>query len=407
MALMWNTISRGFPIIRMQSGCLIMRTRAVLTEIKQGNMKLIIRLFLSVAKSLILFAVPFSVREPETARTADDSGETGGEEDEPEPAEVPDLAEGEMPELTTDNPVTFRLTSEAVMMAANFKAAPATGKSDGKDSMKVSNDRYAAFCGHRMGVKYISESGDYHNHLVYCMDMNKNTTSGTVSSYGSTSKIKPTITYCLVNGARILKGKCRNDKYSSRNAREDYFITGAAIHVLNDEIGLSYYNNGSGTYKKIASMVEDAKKHGDDYADNGLTKSISYSISPKKSEWKDMGDGLYRSADKFVRTKKGTITDVKYTITGAPAGLTVGEIKTDSSEIEDESDLKKYDICVAQTDAGKESSNFYLFCNAEALKKIQEQKATIKITGKAYADEKGGRKWTPTVVSRQKITFLE
>lgn len=27
--------------------------------------------------------------------------------------------------------------------------------------------------------------------------------------------------------------------------------------------------------------------------------------------------------------------------------------------------------------------------------------------GKAYADEKGGRKWTPTVVSQQKITFLE
>lgn len=358
-------------------------------------------------KEPYLICRTISVREAETAKTADASSGPGDGEDGAEPPEVPDLAEGEMPELTTDHPLTFRLTSEVVMMAASLKAAPATGKSDGKDSMKVSNDGYAAFCGRRMGVKYISESGDYHNHLVYCLDMNKNTTNGTVSSSASTSKIKPTITYCLVNGARSLHGKCHNDKYSSGNAKEDYFITGAVIHVLNGEVGLSYYNNGSGTYKKIASMVADAKKHGDDYADNGLTKSVTYSISPKRSEWKDMGDGLYRSADKFVRTKKGAITDVKYTITGAPAGLTVGEIKTDSSDIEDENDLKKYDVCVAQTDASKESSNFYLFCNEDALKKIQEKKAAIKVKGKAYADEKGGRKWTPTVVSQQKITFLE
>ena len=375
---------------------------------KAGEYETYYKIFPISGKEPYLICRTISVREPETAKTADvssDSGKNGDGEDEQGEAEVPDLAEGEMPELTTDNPVTFKLTSEAVMMAATFNAS--TERAASKDSMKVSNDGYAAFCGRRMGVKYISESGDYHNHLVYCLDMNKNTTNGTVSSSASTSKIKPTITYCLVNGARKLNGKCHNDKYSSGNAKEDYFITGAAIHVLNGEVGLGYYNNGSSTYKKIASMVEDAKKHGDDYADNGLTKSVTYSISPKRSEWKDMGDGLYRSADKFVRTKTGAITDVKYTITGAPAGLTVGEIKTDSSDIEDENDLKKYDICVAQTDASKESSNFYLFCNEDALKKIQEQKATIKVTGKAFADEKGGRKWTPTVVSQQKITFLE
>ncbi|MDE6853131.1 MAG: prealbumin-like fold domain-containing protein, partial [Lachnospiraceae bacterium] len=359
-------------------------------------------------KEPYLICRTISVREPETAKTADvssDSGKTRDGEDDTGEAEVPDLAEGEMPELTTDNPVTFKLTSEAVMMAATFNAP--TERAASKDSMKVSNNGYAKYCGHSIGVKYISESGDYYHHLVYCLDMNKNTTSGTVSSSSSTSKIKPTITYCLVNGARKLNGTCHNSKYSSGNATQDYFITSAAIHVLNGEVGLSYYNNGSGTYNKIASLVSDAKKHGDDYADNGLTKSVTYSISPKKSEWKDMGDGLYRSADKFVRTKTGAITDVKYTITGAPAGLTVGEIKTDSSDIEDENDLKKYDICVAQTDASKESSNFYLFCNEDALKKIQEQKATIKVKGKAFADEKGGRKWTPTVVSQQKITFLE
>ena len=259
-------------------------------------------------KEPYLICRTISVREPETAKTADvssDFAKTGAGEDEPEPggAEVPDLAEGEMPELTTDNPVTFRLTSEAVMMAAALNVA--TTRASSKDSMKVSNNGYAKYCGHSIGIKYISESGDYYHHLVYCLDMNKNTTSGTVSSSSSTSKIKPTVTYCLVNGARKLNGTCHNSKYSSGSATQDYFITSAAIHVLNGEVGLSYYNNGSGTYNKIAALVADAKKHGDDYADNGLTKSVTYSISPKKSEWKDMGDGLYRSADKFIRTKTG------------------------------------------------------------------------------------------------------
>lgn len=114
-------------------------------------------------KEPYLICRTISVREAETAKTADASSGSGDGEDGAEPPEVPDLAEGEMPELTTDHPVTFRLTSEAVMMAASLKAAPATGKSDGKDSMKVSNDGYAVFCGRRMGVKYISESGKYHN----------------------------------------------------------------------------------------------------------------------------------------------------------------------------------------------------------------------------------------------------
>lgn len=204
-------------------------------------------------KEPYLICRTISVREPETAKTADassDSGETGDGEDEPEDAEVPDLAEGEMPELTTDNPVTFRLTSEAVMMAASLKTAAASSK----DSMKVSNNGYAKYCGHSIGVKYISESGDYYHHLVYCLDMNKNTTSGTVSSSSSTSKIKPTITYCLVNGARKLNGTCNNSKYSSGSATQDYFITSAAIHVLNGEVGLSYYNNGSLVGETLCGM---------------------------------------------------------------------------------------------------------------------------------------------------------
>ena len=204
-----------------------------------------------------------------------------------------------------------------------------------------------------MVVKYISESGDYYHHSVYCLDLNKKTTNGTVSKSSSTKKVKPEITYCLVNGVRELNKTCHNSKYSSGHATEDYFITGAAIHVLNGEVKLSYYGKGNtGTYAKISALVTDAKKYStDDYNDNGLTKSISYSISPAKSKWEKVADGLYRSKEKFVRTKKGTIKNIKYTISGAPAGLTTGEIKTDASKIDDENDLKKYDICVAQTEA--------------------------------------------------------
>lgn len=277
---------------------------------------------------------------------------------------------------------------------------------ENKNKMKVSYSGYAGYCGHRTGIKYISEEGDYHKHLVYCMDMKKNTTNGTVDAGG---KIKAKITFCLVNGARSLGGKCHTSKYSSGTAAADYFITSAAIHVLNGEVKLSYYNDGSGVYKNIEQMVKDANNLDKSKynMETGLTKSVTYTIEPARTEWKDMGDGLYRTVDKFVRTKSGTITDVKYQVKGVPSGLTVGESKKDSGDIDDDSDLKKYDLCVAQTDADKASSNFYLFCNEKAMKKINDADSVIKVVAQAYSNEKGGRKWTPTVVSQQKITFLE
>lgn len=316
-----------------------------------------------------------------------------------------DLKEDEA--LNDENESFFGKVGQLFSMAVDAVFPSVTAyAAENKDKMKVSYSGYAGYCGHRTGIKYISEEGDYYKHLVYCMDMKKNTTNGTVTAGG---KIKAQITFCLVNGARTLGGKCHTSKYSSDSAAADYFITSAAIHVLNGEVKLSYYNDGSGVYKNIEQMVNDAKNLDKSKynLETGLTKSITYTITPKKTEWKDMGDGLYRSEEKFVRSKSGTITDVKYQIKGAPSGLTVGEIKTDSSKIDDESDLKKYDICVAQTDASKASSNFYLYCNSDAMKKITDNKSTIKVVAKAYSNEKGGRKWTPTVVSQQKITFLE
>lgn len=309
------------------------------------------------------------------------------------------LSDGEIESLQSNMAaMSIRLDDGPVLRTAKAKA---------KDSMKVAYSGYAKYCGRSTAIKYISESGDYYHHLVYCMDMHKNSTSGTVSE--TSGKVKAEITFCLVNGARKLGGTCHTSKYSSGSASADYFITSAAIHVLNGEVSLSYYNNGSGVYKNIAEMVSDAKKYDKSKYDSasGCTKSITYSISPKRTEWEQVEDGLYRTKDKLVRTKSGTITNVVYKITGAPSGLTTGEIKTDASEIDNPADLKKYDICVAQTDADKASSNFYLYCNAEAMKKIQEKDSVIKIKANAYSDEKGGRKWTPTVVSQQKITFLE
>jgi len=294
----------------------------------------------------------------------------------------------------------------ANVFALIFPAKTVLAADSDKDSMQVGYSGYAGFCGHRTGVKYITEEGKYKNHLVYCLDMNRNTTSGTVNAGG---KVKAQITFCLVNGARTLGGKCHNDAYSTGDATADYFVTSASIHVLNGEVSLGYYNDGSNVYKKIEKMVADAKKIDKTKynLETGLTKSVTYTITPKKASWEKVADGLYKSDEKFVRTKSGSITDVKYTISGAPEGLKTGEIKKDAKDIVDEDDLKKYDICVAQTDKDKASSNFYIYANEEAMKKIVEDKLTIKIQAKAYADEKGGRKWTPTVVSQQKITFLE
>ena len=370
-------------------------------------------------KTAYLICRTVSVREPETAvEESRESGEDqdGSGEEEPAPGEEgrevsPSdadtgkkgaeslLSEGEIETFGTGDTMMVRMVSAPVLKAA----------AKSSDSMKVSCSGYAKYCGHSMGIKYISQSGDYHNHLVYCLNLNKNTTNGNVGASGSKSSIKPEITFCMVNGARTLNGKCHNSKYSAGSASADYFITGASIHVLNGEVKLGYYNNGSSVYKKIEALVSDAKKYDEDEYDEatGVTKSITYKISPKKTEWQDMGDGLYRSKEKFVRTKTGTITNVSYKITGQPGGLTVGELKTDASDIEDDSDLKKYDICVAQTDADKPSSNFYLYCNGEAMEKIVAADSTIKLTATAKSKENGGRKWTPTVVSQQKITFLE
>lgn len=288
----------------------------------------------------------------------------------------------------------------------NTVPAIKTQAAEAKDSMTVSYAGYVSYCYSRTGIKYISDEGEYKNHLVYCMDFNKDTTNGTVKAGG---KVKAQITYCLVNGARTLGGLCHNDKYSTGSADYDYCVTSGAIHVLNGEAGLSYYNDGSNVYKKIESMVNDAKKLDKSKynLETGLTKSITYTISPKTTKWKEVSEGLYKTTDKIVRTKSGTITDVKYSITNAPEGLKTGEINKDASDIVDEDDLKKYDIAIAQTDKDKASSNFYIYCNEEAMKKIIADNITLKIQAKAYSNEKGGRKWTPTVVSQQKITFLE
>ena len=250
-------------------------------------------------KNPYLICRTISVREPETAveesrESGDGKQETGEEDDgngeegpapgegkrqvtpsdgeeqeETSPGEAAGqvlLSKGELEDFGTGDTMMVRMASAPVLKAA-VKSS---------DSMKVSCSGYAKYCGHSMGIKYISESGKYHNHLVYCLNLNKNTTNGDVSTSAGRSSIKPEITFCMVNGARTLNGTCHNSKYSAGSAAADYFITGASIHVLNGEVKLSYYNNGSSVYKKIAAMVEDAKNYDEDKYDaaTGVTKSI-------------------------------------------------------------------------------------------------------------------------------------
>ena len=279
-------------------------------------------------KEAYLIHRTISVREPKAAvAEANHTTDKGSEDEEAEPeeesSEKMSLAEGEIADFEKGDTMTISMSSMSLMKAA------ATSKGD---TMKVASNGYAKYCKHSIGIKYIAQDGAYKNHLVYCMDLNKNTTSGTVKAGSSSSSIKPVITFCLVNGARTLNGKCQNTKYSAGSAAADYFITSASIHVLNGEVKLSYYNDGSSVYNKIVSLVQDAKQCDKSKYDaqTGTTISIDYAISPKKTEWKAVDDGLYRSAEKFVRTKSGNITDVKYKITGVPSGLTVGELKTDA-----------------------------------------------------------------------------
>ncbi len=282
---------------------------------------------------------------------------------------------------------------------------PAKVANAASDTLKVSYDGYVSYCGRQTGYKYVSSSGDYHNRLVYCLDVGKNTTEGTIVSG---KNVNAKITFCLVNGARKKGGLCVNDKYSSGSAQKDYFITGAAIHVLNGEVKLSYFNDGSGVYKNIKQMVEDAKKISkDDYNfTTGTTRKISYELSPSKSNWTEISTGLYRSEEKFVRVKTGTITEIKYQFKGVPSGLSTGEISKSSSEINDPSDLSGYDVCISQTNSDSASSNFYVYANQEAMDRIVADQAVVKVTGTAYGDEYGGKSWTPSVSKQQKVTFL-
>ncbi|MBR1865526.1 MAG: hypothetical protein IJ801_03375 [Lachnospiraceae bacterium] len=160
-----------------------------------------------------------------------------------------DLKDEESSGGDADQASLWDKAGQLLSKAADVIFPPVTAyAAEKKDTMQVSYSGYASYCGHRTGIKYISESGDYNKHLVYCMDMKQNTTNGTVTAGG---KIKAQITFCLVNGARTLGGKCHTSKYSSGSADADYFITSAAIHVLNGEVKLSYYNDGSGVYKNI------------------------------------------------------------------------------------------------------------------------------------------------------------
>lgn len=122
-------------------------------------------------KTPYLICRTVSVREPETAmEESRESGEDqdGSGEEEPAPGEGEGevspsdadagkkgaeslLSEGEIETFGTGDTMMVRMASAPVLKAA----------AKSSDSMKVSCSSYAKYCGHSMGIKYISQSGDY------------------------------------------------------------------------------------------------------------------------------------------------------------------------------------------------------------------------------------------------------
>ena len=156
-------------------------------------------------KTPYLICRTISVREPETAveesRESEDGKQGTGEDDGSSGEEDPAPGEGERQVSPSDGEREQEGTSPGgddgqdllsegeledfgagdTMMVHMASASVLKAAAKSSDSMKVSCSGYTKYCGHSMGIKYISESGKYHSHLVYCLNLNKNTTSGDVA----------------------------------------------------------------------------------------------------------------------------------------------------------------------------------------------------------------------------------
>lgn len=80
-----------------------------------------------------------------------------------------DLKEDEA--LNDENESFFGKVGQLFSMAVDAVFPSVTAyAAENKDKMKVSYSGYAGYCGHRTGIKYISEEGDYYKHLRACID---------------------------------------------------------------------------------------------------------------------------------------------------------------------------------------------------------------------------------------------
>lgn len=126
-------------------------------------------------KDAYLICRTISVREPETAVAEANKEENKEDDAEAEPGNEDSLlSEGEIAGFDTGETMTIAMASMPVLKTSVVSAYGSTSQA----SMKVGCAGYAKYCGHSIGIKYITTSGAYHNRLVYCMDLNKNTTNG-------------------------------------------------------------------------------------------------------------------------------------------------------------------------------------------------------------------------------------
>lgn len=158
--------------------------------------------------------------------------------------------------------------------AAMLKAAPASGTKDGKDSMKVGFSGYAKFCGRSMGVKYISESGDYYHHSVYCLDLNKKTTNGIADKL--TGVYKPHEYGDVILPLTVIRRfDCilHDKKDEVRKKYEEVKNLPMKDVLLRKTSGYDFYNTSKYTFEKLMDDPDNIEDNFHDYL-NGFSENV-------------------------------------------------------------------------------------------------------------------------------------
>lgn len=223
---------------------------------------------------------------------------------------------------------------------------------------KISNVRYDKFAckngtpstpscpNMAMGIKYIvgdeqNVDGAGRRRYVYCLEFAKDSPINGLTMQHVGWAGKP-VAYALYYGAVYYGQPCRKAEYSTGNWQMDYFVTQAAVHILNGEFTLEAMMRGMNTssatageknlvYDRTQKIVADASAPGN-YA--GFTQdgwidltAGSFSLQGFSDSW-SLQNGVYQSGGVFHGVFKSYAGyDFCEQLTGygieVPAGVTV------------------------------------------------------------------------------------